>query len=70
MQELTCTPLRVYFAARFAFLKNAKPRDTMEAPTNSERTGLAVMMFQTIPIPEVRVVPALVSREETVTAVS
>lgn len=57
-------------AAPLAFLKNRKPKDRMDAPTNSVRTGLAVTMSQTMPMPETMTVPASVSRLAAVTAVS
>lgn len=56
-------------AARLAFLKYTKPIDTMEAPMVRDKRGFAVQMFQTIPMPEVRTVPASVSRLAIVTVV-
>ena len=50
-----------------ALRKNAKPRETIDAPTNRVRTGLAVMTFQTMPMLEVITVPASVSRLAAVT---
>lgn len=61
-------PFLVYRAARFAFRKKAKPKDTMEAPTNRARRGLPVTMSHTTPTPETRASLALVSRLETVGA--
>ena len=54
-------------AVPLAFWNMRKHRVTMPAPRNRVSRGLAVIRFQTMPRPEVMVVPASVSRLATVT---